>query len=92
MHGTPRGGGGSWRLELEGPNHGWPGLGDGHLWGIAGGKDGRSQLLGGFAHKRAIFQFCELKRHFPGTIVLVTSCGFKHRQTLSRVWEQFSFY
>ena len=51
-----------------------------------------SQLLGGFAHKRAIFQFCELKRHFPGTIVLVTSCGFKHRQTLSRVWEQFSFY
>ena len=42
MHGTPRGGGGSWRLELEGPNQGWPGLGGGHLWGIGGGKDGRA--------------------------------------------------
>lgn len=54
-------------------------------------KQWASRLLGGFAHKRAIFQFCELKRHFPGTIVLVTSCGFRHRETLSRVWEQFSF-
>lgn len=38
MHGTPCGGGGSWMLE--GPNHGWPGLWGGHLWGRGGGKDG----------------------------------------------------
>lgn len=46
MHGTPCGGGGSWMLELEGPNHGWPGLGGGRLWGRGGDKDGGGQSSG----------------------------------------------
>lgn len=33
-------------LELEGPNHGWPGLGGGRLWGRGGDKDGGGQSSG----------------------------------------------
>lgn len=33
-------------LELEGPNHGWPGLGGGRLWGRRGDKDGGGQSSG----------------------------------------------
>lgn len=32
-----------------------------------------------------------MQTRFLGTIVLVTSCGFRYRETLLRVWEQFSF-
>lgn len=63
---------------------GWRRLGEaGRAVGISASC--RVRILKGRSFNRSV-----TKRHFPGTIVLVTSCGLEHR-TLLRVWKQFSF-